>query len=112
MAVSAACLMSGVVAADAAADTGALAQKPGVGGCVAFNFAACGPGRALANAQAIVVSPDGASAYVASYSSHAVAAFDRAPDGTLTQKPAAEAASQMTGAVPATTPRRSPGPSR
>jgi DNA-binding beta-propeller fold protein YncE len=44
-------------------------------------------GAALDGAESITVSPDGTSAYVASTSDSAVAVFDRAGDGTLTQKP-------------------------
>jgi hypothetical protein len=46
------------------------------------------------------VSPDGRSAYAASFAGSAVAVFDRAADGTLTQKPGASGCVSETGAVP------------
>jgi DNA-binding beta-propeller fold protein YncE len=72
---------------DRAAD-GTLTQKPGPAGCIAETAAAgCADGAALVIASSVTVSPDGRSAYAASAGSAAVAAFDRAADGTLTQKP-------------------------
>jgi DNA-binding beta-propeller fold protein YncE len=80
------CLVGGVVVADAEAATGDLVQKPGAAGCLsAVGF--CSPGKALDTAISVTVSPDGRSAYVASYAGDAVAVLDRAADGTLTQKP-------------------------
>src|SRR5918999_4440930 len=76
----------GVMAADAAATTGDLTQKPGVAGCWSA-LGLCSPGTALAGARSVTVSPDGRSAYAASQGSGAVAVFDRAADGTLAQKP-------------------------
>ena len=72
---------------DRAAD-GTLTQKAGTAGCVSRPAAAgaCADGVALDSALSVTVSPDGNSVYVASTSSDAVAVFDRAPDGTLTQK--------------------------
>jgi len=80
------CLLSGVGAADAAAAPGDLVQKPGAAGCLSI-IGFCDRGAALDGAESITVSPDGTSAYVASTSADAVAVFDRAGDGTLTQKP-------------------------
>ena len=75
---------------DRAAD-GSLTQKPGITGCVSETGSggACTDGRALDFAQAVAVSPDGTSVYVGSGRSNAVAVFDRAADGSLTQKPGA-----------------------
>jgi DNA-binding beta-propeller fold protein YncE len=71
---------------DRAAD-GTLIQKPGVAGCVSQTGAGpCADGRALYGATDVAVSPDGASVYVSTYTSHAIATFDRASDGTLTEK--------------------------
>ena len=72
----------------AAAD-GTLTQKPGTAGCISETGTggACADGRALAQAHSVTVSPDGASVYVTASLSDAVAVFDRAADGTLTQKP-------------------------
>ena len=72
-------------AADAAAATGDLLQKPGAAGCLSV-IGFCERGHALDGAQSITVSPDGQSAYVVADNSDAVAVFDRAGDGTLIQK--------------------------
>lgn len=79
----AACLLSGVGAANAVAATGDLIQKPGAAGCLSV-VGFCSPARALVDAESVTVSPDGESAYVVS--NNAVAVFDRGGDGTLTQK--------------------------
>ncbi len=77
---------------DRAAD-GSLSQKPGEAGCISQNGAdgdlgtTCADGRALDGGTDIRVSPDGESVYVASFLGNAVAVFDRAADGTLTQQP-------------------------
>jgi DNA-binding beta-propeller fold protein YncE len=73
----AASLDSAVVVFDRKTNNGLLVQPPGAGGCVAENGGACADGRGLAAAAAIAVSPDGRSAYVASFTSDAVAVFDR-----------------------------------
>jgi DNA-binding beta-propeller fold protein YncE len=74
---------------DRAAD-GTLTQKPGTAGCISNDGSGpCIDGRALANPHEMTFSPDGETAYVASSTSDAVAVFDRAADGTLTQKPGA-----------------------
>ncbi len=95
----AASLVSGAVAVfDRAAD-GTLAQKPGTAGCISDTGAGpCADGSALDAANSVTVSPDGRSAYAASPGSDAVAVFDRAPDGTLAQKPGAAGCISETGA--------------
>ncbi len=99
IAVSAGCLLGGVMAADAAtAATGDLLQKPGAAGCLSA-VGACSPGKAVDGASSVTVSPDGRSAYVASQLSDAVAVFDRAADGTLTQKPGLAGCVSDTGAA-------------
>ena len=86
-AASAICLLGAVAVGEAAAATGGLTQKAGTAGCVSQGGAeGCAVGRGLDAAFSVAVSPDGASAYVASAFSDAVAVFDRAPDGTLTQR--------------------------
>jgi DNA-binding beta-propeller fold protein YncE len=70
---------------------GDLTQKAGAAGCIVNDaspdITGCtNTGLALNGAHTVTVSPDGASVYVASYLSDAVAVFDRASDGTLTQK--------------------------
>jgi 6-phosphogluconolactonase (cycloisomerase 2 family) len=69
--------------------TGALTQKAGTAGCVSETGSggSCADGTALDGADGIAVSADGTSVYVASYESDAVAIFDRAVGGALTQKP-------------------------
>ena len=63
---------------DRAAD-GALAQKSGSRGCISHaGVGACTPARALIAPRAIVLSPAGENAYVASSESDALAIFDRA----------------------------------
>ncbi len=48
----------------------------------------CEDGRALLQARAVAVSPDGRNVYVASFQSDAVLVFDRDPDtGAIDQKP-------------------------
>src|ERR671914_382054 len=89
----------GLMAADAAATTGDLTQKPGVAGCWSA-LGVCSPGAAPAGARSVTVSPDGRSAYVASGSGGAVAVFDRGEDGTLTQKVGAAACVSDTGTGP------------
>jgi DNA-binding beta-propeller fold protein YncE len=70
------------------AATGALTQKAGAGGCISFTGAdGCASGIALNGPASVAVSPDGTSVYVGAATSNAVAIFDRAPSGTLTQKP-------------------------
>ena len=67
---------------------GRLIQKPDPVGCISVSGRGpCIDGKALENAQSVAVSPDGLSAYVASEQSNALAVFDRAPNGTLAQKP-------------------------
>lgn len=68
--------------------TGALRQKAGEAGCASESGAdGCADGTALVGAHALALSPDGASAYVASYGQGAVAVFDRDIDtGALIQK--------------------------
>ena len=85
---------------DRAAD-GTLTQKPGTAGCISDTGAGpCVDGTALDGASSVTVSPDGRSVYVASQIGSAVAVFDRAADGTLTQKPGTAACISETGAGP------------
>jgi DNA-binding beta-propeller fold protein YncE len=84
------CISDAVAVFDRAAD-GTLTQKAGTAGCIvndaSTDITGCdNTGKALYRATSVTVSPDGASVYVASYNSNAVAVFDRAADGILTQK--------------------------
>jgi DNA-binding beta-propeller fold protein YncE len=69
---------------------GEISQHPGRSGCISTakkTAEECRRGPGLKQAGGVVVSPDGRSAYVASYGSNAVAIFDRDPaSGTLIQK--------------------------
>ena len=86
-ALIAVCCFGGVAAGDAAAAVGDLTQKVGPAGCISeLGTAPCADGTAVSGAFSVTVSPDGKNAYVASATSNAVAVFDRAADGTLTQK--------------------------
>lgn len=68
--------------------TGELTQKAGTAGCASETGSGglCADGKALLGADGVAVSADGANVYVASYGSDAVAIFDRAAGGALTQK--------------------------
>jgi DNA-binding beta-propeller fold protein YncE len=72
---------------DRSTANGKLTQKPGKAGCISEDGTggACLNGRALAVADAMVVSPGGANVYVASRDSDAIAILDRSGDGTLSQ---------------------------
>ncbi len=80
--------------------TGALDQLAGTNGCVSETGAGgCADGNALDGAEAVAVSPDGESVYVASRVSDAVAIFDRdASTGVLTQLAGPQACISQTGA--------------
>jgi DNA-binding beta-propeller fold protein YncE len=58
--------------------SGALAQKPGVGGCLApKSVPGCAPGRALAGVSSVAVSPNGRNVYSTAFGSNAVDVFRR-----------------------------------
>ncbi|HEX8103343.1 MAG TPA: beta-propeller fold lactonase family protein [Solirubrobacteraceae bacterium] len=70
------------------APDGILVQKPGAAGCVAnAGTDGCADARGLGTPQMLVLSPDGRNVYVVGRDSESIAVFDRAADGTLTQKP-------------------------
>jgi len=80
--------------------TGALRQLTGTSGCISESGTngACAVGRALSGARSAAVSPDGASVYVASFFSDAVAVFSRdTATGALTQLPGASGCVSETG---------------
>ena len=81
------CVFGALLVGDARAATGGLTQKPGSAGCVSASDGGCTVASALGGAASVAVSPDRESVYVASALSDAVVVFDRAADGTLTQKP-------------------------
>ena len=76
----------GIAIFDRSTTTGELTQKSGTAGCITSSGGTCQSGVATAFASGIAVSPDGTSVYVAAEASDAVAIFDRASNGTLTQK--------------------------
>ena len=81
--------------------TGALTQKPGAAGCVSDTGAGgCTDVTALDGPRNVSVSPDGASVYVASGTSNAIAIFDRTDTGALNQKPGTAGCVSDTGAGP------------
>lgn len=66
-------------------------QKEGAAGCISVDGTdgaggPCQPGRGLGGPQIPAISPDGQSLYLPSFNSDSLASFDRAVDGTLTQK--------------------------
>ncbi|HYH61052.1 MAG TPA: beta-propeller fold lactonase family protein [Solirubrobacterales bacterium] len=77
-----------ITTATALAVPGFLTQKADLAGCVSDDGTGgeCRDGEALDEPVAIAASPDGKNVYVASEDSEAIAIFDRAGDGTLTQK--------------------------
>ena len=85
--------------------TGRLIRKPGTAGCIAETpyYGACTDGVALNFARSVAVSPDGASVYVASQVSDAVAVFDRSrtpeatPDTTVSGSASAKKAQKQKG---------------
>jgi DNA-binding beta-propeller fold protein YncE len=94
-------ISSAITVFDRAAD-GTLTQKAGTAGCISQNGsdnqgATCVAGRGLNSALRVTVSPDGTTVYVAAQFSNAVAIFDRAADGTLTQKAGAAGCVSQTG---------------
>ena len=78
---------------------GTLTQKAGTAGCISETGAGpCADGRALDRAQSIAISPDGRSTYIGA--SGAVSIVDRAPNGTLAQKPGTTGCISDDGAGP------------
>lgn len=65
---------------------GALAPKAGAAACQSTGGGVCTTSRGTATASAVVVSADGEHVYVAGGSDDAIAVFDRAAGGALTQK--------------------------
>ncbi len=83
------------------AGDGTLAQKPGRAACVSDDGdSGCADGAALGGASSLVVSADGASVYVASTDSAAIAILDRAYDGSLKQKPGAAGCISQSASAP------------
>jgi sugar lactone lactonase YvrE len=92
----------GVVAFDRGGN-GTLAVKPGVDGCVTElgQGGACEDGRAIDDATAIVVSPDGQSVYIigALAGASSISSFDRVAGGALDQKPGVAGCGTETGSA-------------
>ena len=91
-------------AADDVDQTGEIEQKLAEAGCVSQTGAdgdggmTCADGRALRATVALAISPNGKSVYVTAFNGSAVAIFDRAADGTLTQKAGEAGCISQTGA--------------
>lgn len=68
--------------------TGELTQKPGLDGCWATGGAGglCRTATAMLKPDGVAVSHDGKNVYVSDFDQNSVMVFDRAADGTLTQK--------------------------
>ncbi len=70
---------------------GILTQKPGTAGCITdtgtdnAGASTCATGRGLGGADALAISPLGATLYVAAAADHGVSVFQVAPDGSLAQ---------------------------
>ncbi len=70
---------------------GKLTPKNGKAGCFTPGATpTCESARGFDQPVAVAISPDGKSVYVGSRRAHAISVFDRAQDGTLTQKPGVE----------------------
>ena len=94
-------LLGGAVAIFDRAANGTVTQKPGSAGCISDAAEApCADGLGLKEPQAVAVSADGKSVYVAAAAS--IAVFDRAEDGALTQKAGLAACVSETGNGPCT----------
>jgi DNA-binding beta-propeller fold protein YncE len=72
------------------ARTGALAQPPGIGGCVAVKGGGCATAVGLDGPNSVAVSPDGLNVYATSRASDTISVFHRnRSNGALTQLPGA-----------------------
>lgn len=90
--------LDGLSVFDRAAD-GTLTQKAGAAGCHTHVVEqGCSLARGQDNATAVVLSPDGENAYATSSFDDGIVVYDRAPDGTLTQKAGAAGCITRTGA--------------
>ncbi len=77
--------------------TGALTQKPGTAGCVsntgrsdpmqAGTEGACANGFAMDAIDSLAVLPDGSALYATTGETNGIVVFERAPDGTIAQRP-------------------------
>lgn len=78
--------------------TGALSQREGETGCVSEVIAACRDSVVTDLVAAMALDSKGRHLYAASHNGSGIAVFDRAADGSLTQKPGDEACVTHTGA--------------
>ncbi len=95
-------LSNAVAVFDRDASTGALTQKAGTLGCVrSTSFAAngCSGARSLAEPFTLVVSPDGSTVHVNSFSQDGIATLKREADGSLTAIATADGCITETGAL-------------
>ena len=83
--------------------TGILTQKPAAAGCITdtgtddTGTSTCATGRVLGGADALAVSPLGATLYVAAAADHGVSVFQVAADGSLAQLPGTEGCATLSG---------------
>ncbi len=95
-------LSNAIAVFDRDAGTGALTQKAGTLGCVrSTSFAAngCSGARILAEPFTLVVSPDGSTVHVNSFSQDGIATLKREADGSLTAIGTADGCITETGAL-------------
>jgi 6-phosphogluconolactonase (cycloisomerase 2 family) len=93
----------GISAFDRDPATGILAQKQATAGCITdtgdddTGALTCAAGRVVAGADALAISPLGATLYVAASADHGISVFRVAPDGSLTQLAGTEACITLSG---------------
>ena len=86
--------------------SGALTQQTGTNACVIYVLAVgCSLGRAMSAPEGVVVAPDGATTYAASFTSGAINVLERNAAGSLIQK-RGRAGCQATSATPGCTTAR------
>ncbi len=93
-------LLGLLLAASASGAVGGVTQKAGTAGCVSDSGSAgaCADVTGISDPHAVVISPDGANAYSASFSDDSIAIFDRNPaTGALAQKGGAAGCITETG---------------
>ena len=88
------------------AGSGLLTQQTGTNACVIYVLAVgCSLGRAMSAPEGVVVAPDGATTYSASFTSGAINVLERNASGSLIQK-RGRAGCQATSSVPGCTTAR------
>jgi DNA-binding beta-propeller fold protein YncE len=89
------------------ASSGALAQKPGTGACLAWlRSVGCSFGRALSSPEGLAVSPDGENVYVAAFAGGAIGVLDRGKRFGIVRQKSGRAGCVAPRSVPGCTPGR------